>query len=70
MTIEQYVERINNRYKTGISREHSYRGDLQNLLEALCDDTLVTNEPARVECGAPDYIPFLAQVSRPVAICY
>lgn len=56
MTIEQYVERINTRYKTGISREHSYRGDLQNLLEALCDDTLVTNEPARVECGAPDYI--------------
>lgn len=56
MTIEQYIEKINTRYKTGISREHSYRGELQNLLEALCDDTLVTNEPARVECGAPDYI--------------
>lgn len=56
MTIEQYIDRINTRFKTGISREHSYRGDLQNLLETLCPGILVTNEPARVACGAPDYI--------------
>lgn len=56
MTVEQYIEKINTRYKTGISREHSYRGDLQNLIEAICPEVLVTNEPARVECGAPDYI--------------
>ena len=35
MTISEYVKNINNRYKTGISREHAYRGDLQNLLESL-----------------------------------
>ncbi len=57
MTIADYIDRLNTRFKTGISREHSYRGDLQNLLESLADkDVLVTNEPARVECGAPDYI--------------
>lgn len=56
MTIEQYLQNISKRYKTGISREHSYRGDLQTLLESLLNNTLVTNEPARIKCGAPDYI--------------
>ncbi|HET6527198.1 MAG TPA: N-6 DNA methylase, partial [Balneolaceae bacterium] len=56
MTIADYIESINKRYKTGISREHSYRGDLQTLLEAMLDGVLVTNEPSRIECGAPDYI--------------
>lgn len=35
MTISEYVRNINTRYKTGISREHAYRGDLQNLLEGM-----------------------------------
>ncbi|MEZ4527633.1 MAG: hypothetical protein R2941_17070 [Desulfobacterales bacterium] len=56
MTIEDYIKNLNARFKTGISTEHSYRGDLQNLLESLAGDVLVTNEPARVACGAPDYI--------------
>jgi type I restriction-modification system DNA methylase subunit len=56
MNISQYVQQINTRYQTGISREHSYRGDLQTLLSTLLPHVLVTNEPARVSCGAPDYI--------------
>ena len=56
MNLTQYVQILNTRYQTGISREHSYRGDLQTLLSALLPDVLVTNEPARIECGAPDYI--------------
>lgn len=56
MTVADYLERINTRFKTGISREHTYRGDLQNLLESMVTDVLVTNEPARIACGAPDYI--------------
>lgn len=56
MTIQEYIENLNTRFKTGISREHSYRGDLQNLLSAIATDVLITNEPARVACGAPDYI--------------
>ncbi len=54
--IKHYIEKITTRYTTGIAREHSYRGDLQHLLEALANDVLVTNEPARIACGAPDYI--------------
>ncbi|REL37895.1 DNA methyltransferase [Rhodohalobacter sp. SW132] len=56
MTISEYIKNINKRYKTGISREHTYRGDLQNLLEGMLKNVLVTNEPARIACGAPDFI--------------
>jgi len=56
MTTQDYIDKLNTRFKAGISREHSYRGDLQNLLESIATDVLVTNEPARVACGAPDYI--------------
>ena len=56
MTIQKYLDKINTLYKTGNAREHSYRGDLQNLIMAILPDVLVTNEPARVDCGAPDYV--------------
>jgi predicted helicase len=56
MTIQEYITSISSRYKTGISREHSYRGDLQSLLQSLAPGIMVTNEPARIDCGAPDYI--------------
>src|SRR5690606_40199948 len=56
MTIPQYLEKIATRYATGISREHSYRGDLQTLLETIVPEVLVTNEPSRIACGAPDYV--------------
>jgi len=56
MNLTQYVQILNTRYQAGISREHSYRGDLQTLLSELLPDVLVTNEPARIACGAPDYI--------------
>ncbi len=54
--LNSYLEIINKRFKTGISREHSYRGDLQNLIQELAPEVLVTNEPAGIECGSPDYI--------------
>jgi hypothetical protein len=56
MNITQYLDTVNKRLQTGISREHSYRGDLQVLLENLLPDILATNEPARIACGAPDYV--------------
>ncbi len=56
MTINEYLININKRFSTGISTEHSYRGDLQTLIESLVPGILATNEPTRVNCGAPDYI--------------
>ena len=56
MNLTQYIESINKRYKLGNATEHTYRGDLQNLIEFLVPDIRATNEPTRQKCGAPDYI--------------
>jgi predicted helicase len=56
MTLEQYIETINQRFRLGNATEHTFRGDLQHLLESLVTDIRATNEPKRQSCGAPDYI--------------
>jgi len=56
MTLEQYIDNINKRYKLGNATEHTFRGDLQQLLESLVPTIRATNEPKRQSCGAPDYI--------------
>jgi len=56
MTLEQYIDSIDKRYRLGNATEHTFRGDLQNLLEALVPTIRATNEPKRQSCGAPDYI--------------
>ena len=57
MTIKEYVEIVSKRLQSGISREHSYRGDLETLIRQLVDGIEITNEPANVtDCGNPDYV--------------
>ena len=56
MTIQQYINNLNQRYKLGNSTEHTFRGDLQQLIESLVPNIRATNEPKRQKCGAPDYI--------------
>jgi len=56
MTLEQYIDNIDKRFRLGNATEHTFRGDLQNLLEALVPTIRATNEPKRQSCGAPDYI--------------
>lgn len=54
--IKTYISEVNAQYITGYAREHSYRPALQALLTALLPKYKATNEPARIECGAPDFI--------------
>jgi predicted helicase len=56
MNLAQYLCNINQRYKLGNATEHTYRGDLQQLLEGMVTGIAATNEPQRISCGAPDYI--------------
>ena len=56
MTIQQYIDNLNQRYKLGNATEHTFRGDLQTLIESLVPNIQATNEPKRQSCGAPDYI--------------
>src|SRR5690554_6064163 len=57
MTTKEYVEIVSKRFQSGISREHSYRGDLETLIRSLVQGVEITNEPANVtDCGNPDYV--------------
>ena len=56
MTTAQYINNINQRYTQGNATEHTFRGDLQQLIESIVPNIVATNEPKRQACGAPDYI--------------
>jgi predicted helicase len=57
MTISKYIQSVDRRFRSGISREHSYRGDLEDLICNLVRGIEITNEPASVtDCGNPDYV--------------
>lgn len=56
MTIDIYLSNINNRFILGNATEHTFRGDLQQLIESLVPEVSATNEPKRQAVGAPDYI--------------
>lgn len=57
MDTKQYLEAVNQHYKSGYASEHTYRGDLASLLQALAPDINVTNEPSNAtDCGNPDYV--------------
>jgi hypothetical protein len=47
MTQDQYISNINQRYRQGFATEHTFRGDLQQLLESCLPDLHITNEPKR-----------------------
>ncbi|WP_236613292.1 type ISP restriction/modification enzyme [Chrysiogenes arsenatis] len=48
---------IQKRLRAGKTTEHTFRGDLEQLLRTLLPDVHVTNEPGRVQnIGNPDYI--------------
>ena len=55
--LQNYIQKLSKLYFAGNATEHSYRGDLQILLqEILGKEFAVINEPTRQKCGAPDYI--------------
>ena len=55
--LRDYYSEVKRIHATGIATEHSYRPALQELIENLTGGNVrVINEPARVDCGAPDFI--------------
>lgn len=66
MDLTKYVKLISEQFRTGIAREHSYRPMLQQLLDSMLSGFVVTNEPAKIDCGAPDFIISSAKTNTPV----
>ena len=56
MPLQKYIDDIQRQYKTGIAREHAYRPALKALVEDIMPDITAINDPAHIECGAPDFI--------------
>ena len=50
-----YVGELSRSLSEGNATEHTHRPALKTLLESIDDSITATNEPARIECGAPDY---------------
>ncbi|MGB8517178.1 MAG: type ISP restriction/modification enzyme, partial [Gallionella sp.] len=56
MPYKKYLADIGAALKQGNATEHTHRPALKTLLESLAPNLLATNEPKRIQCGAPDYI--------------
>jgi len=53
---QEFLNKVQDKYKTGDATEHSYRSALEFLFEGLDEEIAALNEPKRVKCGAPDFI--------------
>jgi len=71
MVVNDYINELNREYLTGNATEHSYRPALKKLIENILitdksSPLHITNEPKRIECGAPDYI----ITKNNIPVCY
>ncbi len=51
----EYVRKLNESVSQGNATEYTHRPALKTMLESVRDGITATNEPSRIECGAPDY---------------
>jgi hypothetical protein len=54
--IDTYRRQIERELQAGNATEHTHRPALKTLIESLASGVTATNEPRRVECGAPDFV--------------
>ena len=55
MALTEYIDNLNQRFTLGNATEHTFRGDLQQLLEKTLPEIRATNEHKRQICGAPGH---------------
>jgi hypothetical protein len=65
--LSPYVKAIGDALRRGDATEHTHRPALKALIESLATAT-ATNEPKRVECGAPDFV--VTRSPGPVTVGY
>lgn len=65
MDYKEYIKELDRLYHVGNTTEHSFRGALAMYLQSILKNFVVTNEPRRIDCGAPDYV--ITLKSTPVA---
>ena len=65
MDFKEYIQTIDQLYHVSNTTEHSFRGALASYLQSILKNFVVTNEPRRIDCGAPDFV--ITQKNVPVA---
>src|SRR5438034_439416 len=68
--IDTYRRQIERELQAGNATEHTHRPALEDLIESLQPGATATNEPKRVECGAPDFIVSRKSVHGPMTLGY
>ena len=53
---QDYIHTIEKKLVLGDATEHTHRLALETLVESVDSGISATNEPKRIECGAPDFI--------------
>ena len=66
--VQDYLAEVQEKYKTGIAREHAYRPALQTLLESAGEGINAVNDAARSEIGMPDFVVMSAEGNAPIGI--
>ncbi len=66
--IDVYRRQIEKELQAGNATEHTHRPALKTLIESLASGVTATNEPKRVECGAPDFAVTEKRAHGPVTI--
>ena len=66
--IREYLAEVQEKYKTGMAREHAYRPALQTLLESAGEGINAVNDAARSEIGMPDFVVMSAEGNAPIGI--
>ena len=54
--LREYVRQIERALQRGDATEHTHRPAMKAFLETVESGVTATNEPKRVECGAPDFV--------------
>jgi predicted helicase len=54
--VYDYIHTLEQELAAGNATEHTHRPALKSLLESLASGVKATNEPRRIECGAPDFV--------------
>jgi len=63
LKISEFLASVTKTYSTGVAGEHSYRSSIQQFINALDQDVMAINEPARIKCGAPDFVVNVGEVT-------
>jgi len=53
---QNYIHALEKELVAGNATEHTHRPALKALIESLATGVTATNEPSRIECGAPDFV--------------